>query len=154
MLAINILGLEIPDSRPVFLTALAVHVIAGAVSVVSGALAATARKRRGRHPKAGVVYGAGLATVFVTATVMAALRWQHSWHLFVIACTAFGLGLLGVFARERRWHRWMTWHGTAMGLSYVALLTGFYVDNGPQLPLWDHCRCWRSGSYLPQSESR
>ena len=24
-----------------------------------------------------------------------------------------------------------------MGLSYVALLTAFYVDNGPHLPLWD-----------------
>ena len=24
-----------------------------------------------------------------------------------------------------------------MAASYVALLTGFYVDNGPQLPLWD-----------------
>ena len=25
----------------------------------------------------------------------------------------------------------------AMAASYVALLTGFYVDNGPQLPLWN-----------------
>ena len=24
-----------------------------------------------------------------------------------------------------------------MGISYVALLTAFYVDNGPHLPLWD-----------------
>jgi hypothetical protein len=24
-----------------------------------------------------------------------------------------------------------------MSLSYVAMLTAFYVDNGPQLPLWD-----------------
>ena len=24
-----------------------------------------------------------------------------------------------------------------MATSYVALLTGFYVDNGPKLPLWD-----------------
>ena len=24
-----------------------------------------------------------------------------------------------------------------MGLSYIAMLTAFYVDNGPHLPLWD-----------------
>jgi hypothetical protein len=24
-----------------------------------------------------------------------------------------------------------------MGGSYIALFTGFYVDNGPNLPLWD-----------------
>jgi hypothetical protein len=24
-----------------------------------------------------------------------------------------------------------------MGLSYIALLTAFYVDNGPHLPLWN-----------------
>ena len=25
-----------------------------------------------------------------------------------------------------------------MGLSYILLLTAFYVDNGPHLPLWRH----------------
>jgi hypothetical protein len=24
-----------------------------------------------------------------------------------------------------------------MGFSYIALLTAFYVDNGPHLPVWD-----------------
>ena len=24
-----------------------------------------------------------------------------------------------------------------MGVAYVAMLTAFYVDNGPHLPLWD-----------------
>jgi len=137
VLAINILGIEIPDSRPAFLATLAVHVTAGIVSVVSGAVAAFSRKRPGRHPKAGVVYAAGLATIFVSATIMAIMRWQHSWYLFVIACVAFTLGAVGVLARERGRHRWMTWHGACMGMSYVALLTGFYVDNGPQLPVWD-----------------
>jgi len=137
MMSINILGIEIPDSRPVFLATLAVHVTAGTVSAFSGALAAFSRKQVGRHPRAGKVYLVGLATIFVTATIMAAMRWRYSWHLFVIACVAFGLGLLGLFARERQWHRWMTWHGSAMGMSYVTLLTGFYVDNGHQLPLWN-----------------
>jgi len=25
-----------------------------------------------------------------------------------------------------------------MGTAYIAMLTAFYVDNGPRLPLWDH----------------
>ena len=32
-----------------------------------------------------------------------------------------------------------------MAGSYIALFTGFYVDNGPQLPLWDrapHLAYW------------
>jgi hypothetical protein len=32
-----------------------------------------------------------------------------------------------------------------MAGSYITLLTGFYVDNGPQLPLWDrlpHLTYW------------
>ena len=27
---------------------------------------------------------------------------------------------------------------TGMALSYILLLTAFYVDNGPHLPLWRH----------------
>jgi hypothetical protein len=50
VLGIGILGIEVPDDRPVFLAALAVHVAAGLTCVVSGALAATARKRPGRQP--------------------------------------------------------------------------------------------------------
>jgi hypothetical protein len=130
-------GITIPDTRPVFLTALAIHVAAGLTGVVAGALAASARKRPGRHPRAGTVYLWGLGTVFVTATVMAALRWQHSWHLFVIATVAASLGTTGFVARRRLVRHWMVWHGAAMGMSYVMLLTGFYVDNGARLPLWN-----------------
>ena len=30
-----------------------------------------------------------------------------------------------------------TGHIIGMGTAYVAMLTAFYVDNGPHLPLWD-----------------
>ncbi|MEV4511220.1 hypothetical protein AB0K00_19875 [Dactylosporangium sp. NPDC049525] len=130
-------GLDVPDAGPLFLAALAVHVTAGVTGVVAGALAAAAHKRAGRHPRAGAVYLYAAGAVFATATVMAALRWQRDWHLFLIATVAFGLALLGWWARRSRPRRWAAWHGSAMAGSYVALLTGFYVDNGPQLPLWD-----------------
>jgi UDP-N-acetylmuramyl pentapeptide phosphotransferase/UDP-N-acetylglucosamine-1-phosphate transferase len=135
-------GITIPDDRPVFLATLAVHVAAGLTCVVAGALAATAGKRPGRHPRAGTGYVAGLAVLFVTASVLAILRWREDRHLFVIGTVAFGFGATGWLARRRRWHRWLLWHGVAMPASYVALLTGFYVDNGPQLPLWNRLPHW------------
>jgi hypothetical protein len=145
VLATNIGGLQVPDAGPVFFAALAVHVAAATTCVISGALAATARKRPGRHPRAGEVYLYGIAVVFVSATVMAVIRWRHDAHLFVIALVAVTLAFLGWQVRRRRPRRWMAWHGTMMAGSYVALLTGFYVDNGSQLPLWDrlpHLAYW------------
>jgi hypothetical protein len=144
-LAANIGGLQVPDAGPVFFAALVVHVAAATMCVVSGALAATARKRPGRHPRAGTVYLYGIAVVFVSATVMAVIRWRHDAYLFAIAVVAFTLAVLGWQARRRRPRRWMALHGTMMAGSYIALLTGFYVDNGAQLPLWDrlpHLAYW------------
>ena len=144
-LALDVAGLHIPDAGPVFLATLAIHVVAGMTAVVAGVLATTARKLPGRHPRAGVVYLFALGGVFVTATVMAGLRWRHDWHLFVIASVAFGLAAFGWWMRRHRPPRWMAWHGSAMAGSYVALFTGFYVDNGPQLPVWDrlpHLAYW------------
>jgi hypothetical protein len=145
MLAIRIFGVEVPDSRPVFLVFVGIHVLAGLTSVVSGALAATARKRPGRHPTAGTVYLWGVSVVFATAIVLAGLRWSHSWHLAIVGTVAFGLAMAGWRARRRLRDGWMLWHGSAMAGSYIALLTGFYVDNGPQLPLWNrlpHVSFW------------
>jgi hypothetical protein len=130
-------GLEIPDAGPVFAAALVVHVLAGLTCVVAGALAATAPKRAGRHPVAGTVYYRGLAVVFGSATVLAAIRWAEDWHLFLIGAVAFTAGTVGYLARRRRWRHWVRIHIPGMGVSYIALLTAFYVDNGPHLPLWN-----------------
>lgn len=145
VLAVDIGGLQVPDAGPVFFGALAVHVAAGCTAAVAGLLAATARKRPGRHPRAGTVYTWVVGTVFATATVMAVLRWRHDWHLFLVATVAFGLAWVGRRVRRRRPRRWMAWHGAAMAGSYIALFTGFYVDNGPRLPVWDrlpHLAYW------------
>src|SRR5215831_10850736 len=34
------------------------------------------------------------------------------------------------------WRGWLRLHITGMAFSYILLLTAFYVDNGPHLPLW------------------
>jgi hypothetical protein len=133
----EIFGLPIPDAGPVFAVALAIHVASGLTAVVAGALAATARKRPGRHPRAGRVYLWALGGIFTTATIMAIIRWHEDAHLFAIAVVAFSLGMYGYRARRRHRPGWPPHHAISMGGSYIALLTGFYVDNGPFLPLWD-----------------
>ena len=137
MVAADVLGLPIPDAGPIFATALAVHVACGLTAGVAGALAATAKKRPGRHPGAGRVYLWALAGIFATATIMATIRWHEDAHLFAIAVVAFGLGLYGYQARRRHQPGWPPRHAIGMGGSYIALLTGFYVDNGPFPPLWN-----------------
>jgi hypothetical protein len=142
MLTGEILGLPIPDAGPVFAIALAVHIGCGLTAVIAGALAATAKKRRGRHPQAGHIYLWALGGIFTTATIMAAIRWPEDAHLFVIGVIAFGLALYGYQARRRHQPGWPTHHGIGIGGSYIALLTGFYVDNGPFLPLWNQLPHW------------
>jgi hypothetical protein len=132
----NFLGLHVPSAGPLFFAVLLVHVLAALTCVVAGLLAATARKRPGRHPRSGRVYLWGLGFLFVTATVLAVIRWQHDAHLFVIAAVTFGLGLYGWWSRRAHRSGWERHHASGMGGSYIALLTGFYVDNGPQLPGW------------------
>ncbi|GAA0391462.1 hypothetical protein GCM10009530_48440 [Microbispora corallina] len=130
---IDIAGTPIPDAGPVFLTALAVHVTAGITCVICGALAALTGKGGPPHRRFGRVYLWGLVVVYVTLTVMSVIRWRENAHLFVIGTLAIVTALTGYANRQRR----PEVHILGMGTSYVLLLTGFYVDNGPHLPLWD-----------------
>ncbi|MCS7484764.1 DUF2306 domain-containing protein [Umezawaea endophytica] len=129
-------GIPIPDNRPVFLAVLGVHVVAGTAAVIAGAAAALFRKRRGPHPRAGRIYFLSLVVVFVSLTTLSVLRWPANTHLLVIGTIAFAAGAIGLWARRRGRRNWPRVHGTFMGVSYIGLLTGFYVDNGPNLPLW------------------
>jgi uncharacterized membrane protein len=141
----EIFGLPIPDAGPIFAAALVLHILSGLTAVIVGALAATARKQPGRHPRAGRIYLWTLGGIFTTATIMAAIRWHEDAHLFAIAVIAISLGLYGYRARRQHRPGWPPHHAIGMGGSYIALLTGFYVDNGPFLPLWNrlpHLSYW------------
>jgi hypothetical protein len=136
---------------PVFACFLAVHVAAGLTAVITGALAATAPKRRGRHTRSGTVYYRAITVVFATSTALAALRPARDSYLFLLGALAFALATAGRDYRRRpgasRWRRWPGHapHILAMSGSYVVLLTAFYVDNGKNLPLWDRLPtavCW------------
>ena len=133
---IEVGGLPIPDDRPVFLAFLGIHVAAGLWCVVSGALAASAGKRRGRHPRAGRLYVSGLGVLLASLTVLSILRWPATVDLLVIGLVSTTAATVGFLARRQRWHRWLPVHAVGMALSYVGLLAGFLVDNGPLLPVW------------------
>jgi hypothetical protein len=144
-LARELFGLPIPNEGTLFDVALAGHIAAGLTCVVTGALAVTAPKRRGRHTLSGRIFLWSLALVFVSSTTMAGLRFAQDWHLMVIGTVAFGVGCLGYLARRRQRPGWLRVHIPAMGGAYIALFTGFYVDNGPHLPVWDrlpHLAYW------------
>jgi hypothetical protein len=131
-----VLGIPIPSSSPLFLSIVAIHVLAGLVCTVAGIVAMLAPKRAGRHPSAGTVYYWSLVVVFLTMTALSILRWPANTHLFVLGILSFCAGVIGRTARRRLWPGWVPVHVTAMAVSYILLLTAFYVDNGPHLPLW------------------
>lgn len=133
----DVLGIHVPSTAPVFMAFLAVHVAAAMTAVVTGAWAALARRKaRGRHTRLGDVYFGAICVVFVTASGLAVMRWRQDYQLFLIGSVAFGAALTGLIARRRHWPGDGA-HVIGMGGSYIAMLTAFYVDNGRQLPVWD-----------------
>jgi hypothetical protein len=135
---IVVLGIPIPSSSPVFLAIVGIHVVAGLICVIAGAVAMLSSKRVGRHPSAGSVYYWSLVVVFASMTLLAILRWPHDIHLFVLGALSLAGAFTGRAARRGLWAGWARIHMTGMGLSYILLLTAFYVDNGPNLPVWRH----------------
>jgi hypothetical protein len=133
----RILGDQVGPAAPVFLVFLAVHVLAGLAAVATGAIAALVRKGSPRHIQAGRWFYRAITVVFATASALAAMRWRQDYYLFIIGAAAFTAATIGYQHRRRR-RPGDTGHIIGMGAAYVAMLTAFYVDNGPHLPLWDH----------------
>jgi hypothetical protein len=134
-----------------FRALLGVHVLAGLTSVVSGVVAMVSKKQRGRHPRFGTIYYSALCVIWVTATGMAVLRWTQDAYLFGLGSAAFACASTAYAARRVRWPGWLRYHIIGMGASYVILLTTFYVDNGPRLPLWSllpHITYWTLPSVI------
>ena len=134
--ASKILGDEVGSTAPVFLAFLAVHVLAGLLAVATGAIAALTRKGSPSHIRVGRWFYRAVTVVFATATALSIMRWRQDYHLLIIGAVAFAAATVGYLHRRR--HRpGDTPHIVGMGAGYVAMLTAFYVDNGPHLPLWD-----------------
>ena len=134
--ASRILGDQVGSTAPVFLAFLALHVLAGLTAVLTGAIAALARKGSPQHIRAGRWFYRAITVVFATATALAAIRWRQDYDLLLIGAVAFTAATIG-YQHRRRHRPGDTGHIAGMGIGYTAMLTAFYVDNGPHLPLWD-----------------
>ena len=119
-----------------FLAVVFAHVVVGLACVIAAPIAMLSAKRPGRHPVAGTAYFWCLATVFASMSVLSVLRWTEDAHLFFLGTLSFGAAIVGRTARRVQWSGWLKYHIIGMSLSYILLLTAFYVDNGPNLPLW------------------
>lgn len=137
---IEILGIQVPDAGPLFLASVALHIAAGVTAVIVGAAVMLMRKGTHRHRRVGWTYLIALTVIFVTMVVMVVIRWPLNLHLLALGSISLAAAALGVLNRRRHWAD--SWHILAMGSSYVAMLTAFYVDNGPQLPIWNLLPPW------------
>lgn len=143
---IDIPGLPEPDAGPVFDMALLLHIAAGITAVLAGLVAMLAVKGSRWHIGAGRVFLGGIAVLFGSMAVMVVIRWPATVHLAVLGETSLAAASLGW--RNRRHSGDDGAHIGWMSLAYVAMLTAFYVDNGPHLPVWERLPDW-SFWFLP-----
>ena len=121
---------------------IATHVVAGLTAVVAGALAMLATKGGPRHRLAGMVYLVAVAILALTGIVLALEELAVRRHLLILGLVTSALAAIGYTMRPRRSRRRRAPHLLAMGISYIVMLTAFYVDNGPRLPLWWRLPTW------------
>ena len=137
-----VFGVPVPSVHPVFLAIVRLHIGVGIIVVAAGAIAMLSYKGRGRHSTAGTVYYWSLAILVATATTLSAMRWAENYHLFLLGTLSLVAATIGRKALRQRWPYWVRLHIGAMGLSYILMLTAFYIDNGKNLPLWRELPQW------------
>lgn len=139
--SVQFLGLDLASTMPFFLVLLATHVLAALLAIVSGVCAMFARKSGPRHGLAGKSYMGALLAVFLTACGLAPFRWPVDLPLVLLGGGAVLAAGYGFWFRQKR-RAGDVPHIVAMSVSFVLMLTAFYVDNGPHLPLWQILPQW------------
>ena len=134
---VTIAGIPLPSDAPWFLAVIGVHVAAGVAAIVAGIVAMLSTKAAGRHPRAGSIYFWSLMLVGVSMAVVVIARWPIDNALGLLGVISLSAAYAGRRARRVGQPGWECVHIPSMGLSYIALLTAFYVDNGPHLPFWN-----------------
>ena len=115
---------------------IAVHVLNGLVAVSAGLVAMRSTKGSVVHRRAGLAYLGALLIISATATSLVHEDFTQRWPLAALGLLAVLLAGIGYTARLRQTRGWKSWHIGGMAGSYMAMLSAFYVDNGPRLPLW------------------
>lgn len=132
----DIFGIPVPSTDPIFLRFVVVHILISLVAVVSGLVAMLSDKGKIRHSTYGKVYFWSMLFSFCTVIILSVMRWPHNIHLLSIGILAVGSTMAGYWFAKNQRISWTRFHTICMGASYILLMTGFYVDNGKNLPFW------------------
>jgi uncharacterized membrane protein len=132
-----VFGVPVPSVDPFFLAVVRFHILVGITCVVAGVAAMLSQKRRGGHSMFGTIYYWCLSVVVVSATGLSLVRWTENYHLFVLGALSLMAATIARKALRQPWRNRLS-----MGLSYVLMLTAFYVDNGKNLPMWRELPQW------------
>ena len=73
---------------------------------------------------------------FSTVMILSIIRWPYNIHLLSIGVLGITATLAGYRLAKKKTLNWTRFHTICMGASYILLMTGFYVDNGKNLPFW------------------
>ncbi|WP_231687874.1 DUF2306 domain-containing protein [Bacillus sp. FJAT-27251] len=114
---------------------LIMHILTGAVCLVSGLIAMASSKKKGRHTAAGEIYHGAYVLVFISAVVMSIIHWEESAYLFYIGIFSYSLALLGYVTAKRRWKNWIGMHIGGMLGSYIGIVTATIVVNISKVPV-------------------
>lgn len=124
--ALAIAGFAIPCDSSTFLAVLAVHIPFGIVCVLAGLVAILSKKQPGRHPRFGTIYYWSLSVIFVSASVLAALRWAEAYHLFILGIFSFATVFFGRMAARGR--PWIGWAGEQVQKQIDKVLDNWKVE--------------------------
>ena len=138
----DLFGVPIPSTDPVLLTFVIIHIAISLLAVVSGLIAMLSAKTSIRHKRNESNYFWSISFSFLTVIILSLMRWPHNVHLLTIGVLTFGLAFTGRKLARTKSNYWTRLHAICMGLSYVFLLTAFYVDNGKNLPFWKTFPVW------------
>jgi uncharacterized membrane protein len=132
----EIFGIPVPSTDPVFLAFVVAHILISLLAVLSGFFAMLSDKRKRRHALYGKLYLRAMLASFCTVIILSIMRSPHNIHLLCIGVLAIAFTFAGYRLARKRMLNWTRFHTMCMGASYILLMTGFYVDNGKNLPFW------------------
>jgi hypothetical protein len=137
-----VFGVPVPSVDPFFLAVVRCHILVGIICVVAGIAAMLSQKRRGQHSTFGTIYYWCLSVLVVSATGLSLVQWTENYHLFFLGVLSFIAATIARTALRQSWRNRLRVHLASMGVSYILMLTAFYVDNGKNLPLWRELPQW------------
>jgi hypothetical protein len=130
-------GVPVPSDNKVFLAFVAAHIVLGIICTLSGLVAMLSNKTKKAHTVAGKIYYWGMTVLFITVIITSIMRWPFNIHLLIVGTLAYALTFAGQRLAKKHPRNWTRLHTICMSFSFVLLMTGFYVDNGKNLPFWN-----------------